>query len=65
MVALVARCRAAEQRLTLQCQLVEPVPLFGGTGHHHNPVIGEGGRLVGSITQSDAVAAFARAAAPA
>jgi CBS domain-containing membrane protein len=38
--------------------LVDLVPLFGGTGHHHLPIIGEDGRLVGIITQSDMVAAL-------
>ncbi len=40
--------------------LVELIPLFGGTGHHHIPIIDEGGRLVGIITQSDVVAALCR-----
>ncbi len=51
---------AGEQR-----RLVELVPLFGSTGHHHIPIIGEGGRLTGMITQSDLVAALGRAADPA
>lgn len=51
---------ASEQR-----HLVELVPLFGSTGHHHIPIIGEGERLVGMITQSDLVAALGRAADPA
>lgn len=38
--------------------LADLVPLFGSTGHHHIPVIGEGERLVGIITQSDVVAAL-------
>lgn len=41
--------------------LSELAPLFGSTGHHHIPVIGEGERLVGIITQSDMVAALCRA----
>lgn len=45
-------------------RLVELVPLFGSTGHHHIPIIGEGGRLVGIITQSDVIAALGRAADP-
>ena len=45
--------------------LVEEVPLFGSTGHHHIPIIGEGERLVGIITQSDLVAALGKAADPA
>jgi CBS domain-containing membrane protein len=43
--------------------LAELIPLFGSTGHHHIPVIGEGDRLVGIITQSDVVAALARSGA--
>jgi CBS domain-containing membrane protein len=39
--------------------LADLVPLFAGTGHHHVPVVGEEGRLVGMITQSDVVAALA------
>ena len=45
--------------------LVELLPLFGSTGHHHLPIVGEGERLVGMITQSDLVAALGRAADPA
>ncbi|MFS2036618.1 HPP family protein [Polaromonas sp. CT11-55] len=48
-----------------QRRLVELVPLFGSTGHHHIPIIGEGERLVGIITQSDLVAALGKAADPA
>jgi CBS domain-containing membrane protein len=40
--------------------LVELIPLFGGTGHHHIPIVDDGGRLVGIITQSDVVAALCR-----
>ncbi|CAM3479374.1 HPP family protein [Polaromonas hydrogenivorans] len=50
---------AGEQR-----RLVELLPLFGSSGHHHIPIIGEGQRLVGMITQSDLVAALGRAANP-
>jgi len=46
-------------------RLVELLALFGSTGHHHIPIIGEGERLVGMITQSDLVAALGRAANPA
>lgn len=42
----------------LQRYLVDLVPLFGGSGHHHIPIIGEDGRLAGIITQSDMVAAL-------
>jgi CBS domain-containing membrane protein len=38
--------------------LAELVPLFAGSGHHHVPVIGDGNRLVGMITQTDVVAAL-------
>ncbi len=51
---------AGEQR-----RLVELVPLFGSTGHHHIPIIGDGGKLTGMITQSDLVAALGRAVDPA
>jgi CBS domain-containing membrane protein len=44
---------ASEQRF-----LVDLVPLFGGTGHHHIPIIADDGRLTGIITQSDMVAAL-------
>jgi len=43
--------------------LAELIPLFGSTGHHHIPVIGEGDLLVGIITQSDVVAALSRSGA--
>ncbi|MEO7887507.1 HPP family protein [Polaromonas sp.] len=49
----------------MQRRLVELVPLFGSTGHHHIPIIGDGERLVGIITQSDVIAALGRAADPA
>jgi CBS domain-containing membrane protein len=45
--------------------LVELVPLFASTGHHHIPIIGNSERLVGMVTQSDLVAALGRAADPA
>ena len=48
----------------MQRHLVDLVPLFGSTGHHHIPIIGEGQRLVGMITQSDLVAALGRAVDP-
>ncbi|WP_395055047.1 HPP family protein [Polaromonas sp.] len=41
-----------------QRYLVDLVPLFGGSGHHHIPITGDDGRLVGIITQSDMVAAL-------
>ena len=40
--------------------LVELIPLFGGTGHHHIPVVGAGHFLLGMITQSDVVAALSK-----
>jgi len=49
----------------MQRRLVELLPLFGSTGHHHIPIIGQDERLVGMITQSDLVAALGRAANPA
>jgi len=48
----------------IQRRLLDLIPLFGSTGHHHIPIIGEGERLVGMITQSDVVAALGRAADP-
>lgn len=48
----------------MQRHLVDLVPLFGSTGHHHIPIVGEGERLVGMITQSDLVAALGRAVDP-
>jgi CBS domain-containing membrane protein len=45
-------------------RLVDLLPLFSSTGHHHIPIIGERERLVGMITQSDLVAALGRAADP-
>ncbi len=41
--------------------LIELVPLFSEAGHHHIPVIDEGQRLVGMLTQTDLVRALARA----
>jgi CBS domain-containing membrane protein len=48
----------------MQRHLVDLLPLFGSTGHHHIPVIGDGERLVGIITQSDLVSALGRAVDP-
>ena len=42
----------------MQRYLVDLVPLFGGKGHHHIPIVGDDGRLVGIVTQSDMVAAL-------
>jgi len=41
--------------------LVDLVPLFGSTGHHHVPIVDEDQRLVGILTQSDLVAAVFKA----
>jgi CBS domain-containing membrane protein len=41
--------------------LVELIPLFGSTGHHHIPIVDGQERLVGIVTQSDVVAALVRA----
>ncbi len=49
----------------MQRHLVDLVPLFGSTGHHHIPIIGPGEKLVGMITQSDLVSALGRAVDPA
>ena len=43
---------------------IELVPLFSEAGHHHIPVIDEGQRLVGMITQTDLVKALYRAVRP-
>nr|WP_255493411.1 hypothetical protein [Polaromonas sp. H6N] len=48
----------------MQRHLVKLLALFGSTGHHHKPIIGEGERQVSMITQSDLVASLARAADP-
>lgn len=41
--------------------LAELVPLFADTGHHHIPVVGEGARLLGIVTQTDLVRSLLRA----
>jgi CBS domain-containing membrane protein len=51
--------------VSMHRHLVDLVPLFGSTGHHHIPIIGPGERLVGMITQSDLVAALGPAVDPA
>lgn len=43
---------------SMRRHLADLIPLFGSTGHHHIPVVGDGGTLVGMITQSDLVAAL-------
>ena len=55
----------SEIKVTANLQHPNLLPLFGSTGHHHIPIIGDGERLVGIITQSDMVAALGRAADPA
>jgi CBS domain-containing membrane protein len=50
---------------SMERHLVELLPLFGSTGHHHIPIIDEGEHLVGMIIPSDLVAALGRAADPA
>lgn len=50
---------------SMERYLVELLPLFGSTGHHHIPIIGADERLVGMITQSDLVTVLGRAADPA
>ena len=43
-------------------RLVDLLPVFGRTGHHHIPIIGDKERLVGMITQTDVVVALTRVA---
>jgi len=43
---------------SLDRHLVDLIPLFGSSGHHHIPVVDAAGHLVGIITQSDVVAAL-------
>ncbi len=45
--------------------LADVVPIFSETGHHHIPVIGAEGRLVGILTQTDVVRALRRFSDPA
>ncbi len=44
--------------------LVDLIPLFGSSGHHHIPIVDTAERLVGIVTQSDVVAALGRIDAP-
>lgn len=63
---IVAHIMTRDVRVTtLDRPLADLIPLFGSTGHHHIPVLDEGSKLVGIITQSDLVAALGRAANPA
>ena len=41
--------------------VMDLVPLFSQGGHHHIPIVDEGQRLVGIITQTDLVRALAKA----
>jgi CBS domain-containing membrane protein len=41
--------------------LVDLIPLFRGSGHHHLPIVDDQDKLVGMITVADVVAALARA----
>jgi CBS domain-containing membrane protein len=43
-----------------QRTLAELLPLLSASGHHHIPVVGEQGRLLGMVTQSDVIAALMR-----
>ena len=45
-------------------RLADIVPIFSETGHHHIPVIGVDGTLVGVLTQTDVVRALRRFADP-
>ena len=42
-----------------QQMVMELMPLFSAAGHHHLPVVDEGDRLVGIITQTDLVRVLA------
>ncbi len=46
------RVRVTREHRTLS----DLVHLFASSGHRHIPVVGEGGKLVGMVTQSDVVA---------
>jgi len=41
-------------------RLLDLLPLFSQGGHHHLPIVDEGQRLVGMVTQSDVVRALSR-----
>ncbi|MBN3756662.1 CBS domain-containing protein [Paraburkholderia sp. Tr-20389] len=41
------------QYVDLLTPLTEVIPLFTRNGHHHLPVVEEGGRVVGMLTQAD------------
>ena len=44
--------------------VIDLMPLFSETGHHHIPIIDAERRLTGMITQSDFVRALSRAVQP-
>ena len=59
---LVGQIMARQVRVaSMHRHLAELIPLFSSTGHHHIPIVDDGDRLVGMVTQSDVVAALARA----
>lgn len=52
------------QSATTTQPLIELLPLFADRGHHHIPILDEGGQLAGIITQTDLVRALYRAVQP-
>lgn len=60
--SVVGQIMARQVRVaSMHRHLAELIPLFGSTGHHHIPIVDDADRLVGIVTQSDVVAALARA----
>ncbi len=60
--SVVGQIMARQVRVaSMHRHLAELIPLFGSTGHHHIPIVDDADRLVGMVTQSDVVAALARA----
>ncbi|MES2262472.1 MAG: HPP family protein [Pseudomonadota bacterium] len=53
---------AAVKTVRASQQLADLVPLFADCGHHHLPVVGDNGELVGMITQADLVTGLHRRA---
>lgn len=47
-----------------QTRLLDLLPLFSQSGHHHLPIVDQDQRLVGMVTQSDVVRALARNLVP-
>jgi CBS domain-containing membrane protein len=41
------------RRVDASAPLTDVIPLFSAKGHHHLPVVDEGGRVVGVLTQAD------------